>query len=259
MDRATRAAPRDNPAAWLAAAWAHAQRGRPRAMVVLPYCDRLASLGRYLQQLVMESLGKRLDRRGRELRAGLTVYGNKGSTDQHAYVQQLRDGPDDFFATFVQVLSPGSADPALDGEKTAWDTMHALLLGTRRALAEDGKMSLTISLERMDARSLGALVALYERAVGLYAELLDINAYHQPGVEAGKKAASRALQVQRALLEVLDGTPRSAEHLARAAGLGSPATCWRILRRLATSEGRGVGLVPGVVPADDRFYRRTPS
>ena len=70
-----------------------AGRGRgERNMVVIPYRDRLALLGLYLQQLVMESLGKALDRSGSAVHQGLTVYGRKGSSDQHAYVQQLREG-----------------------------------------------------------------------------------------------------------------------------------------------------------------------
>ena len=71
-------------------------------MVVLPYKDRLLLFSRYLQQLVMESLGKRLDLDGQRVDQGIAVYGNKGSTDQHAYVQQLRDGINNF-------LSPLSA------------------------------------------------------------------------------------------------------------------------------------------------------
>ena len=83
---------RKNPAAMLALMWHHAGSGRgDRAMVVLPYRDRLDYLARYLQQLVMESLGKEKDLMGKMVEQGLTVFGNKGSTDQHAYVQQLRE------------------------------------------------------------------------------------------------------------------------------------------------------------------------
>jgi glucose-6-phosphate isomerase len=78
-------------------------------MVVLPYRDRLEVFSRYLQQLVMESLGKRLDRDGQVVHQGLAVYGNKGSTDQHAYVQQLRDGVDNFFVNFIEVLEDPTA------------------------------------------------------------------------------------------------------------------------------------------------------
>ena len=77
-------------------------------MVFLPYKDRLELFSRYAQQLVMESLGKRLDRQGNEVWQGISVYGNKGSTDQHAYVQQLRDGIDNFFVTFIEVLEDRS-------------------------------------------------------------------------------------------------------------------------------------------------------
>src|SRR6204780_3087410 len=78
------------------------------AMVVLPYKDRLLFFSRYLQQLVMESLGKEKDLAGNVVHQGIAVYGNKGSTDQHAYVQQLREGVNNFFATFIEVLSDRS-------------------------------------------------------------------------------------------------------------------------------------------------------
>jgi glucose-6-phosphate isomerase len=182
---------RANPALTLAAAWHRAQRDRPRAMVVLPYRDGLQLLSRYLQQLVMESLGKN----GR----GLTVYGNKGSTDQHAYVQQLRDGPDDFFGTFVWAGFEDAGVEVEPGVHTA-DYLLGFLLGTRRALSQVGKASLTLTLERLDAFHLGVLVALYERAVGLYASVLGVNAYDQPGVEAGKVAAGEMLELQARLL-----------------------------------------------------------
>ena len=88
--------------------WHHATGGKgPKDMVVLPYKDRLLLFSRYLQQLVMESLGKRLDLDGKRVDQGISVYGNKGSTDQHAYVQQLRDGVNNFFATFIRVLEDG--------------------------------------------------------------------------------------------------------------------------------------------------------
>jgi glucose-6-phosphate isomerase len=90
-----------NPAALMALMWYHATDGKGRKdMVILPYKDRLLLFSRYLQQLIMESLGKQLDLQGRRVEQGLTVYGNKGSTDQHAYIQQ-RDG--------VQLLCYSSA------------------------------------------------------------------------------------------------------------------------------------------------------
>ena len=99
----------ENPAALLALMWYHVGNGRgQKDMVVLPYKDRLLFFSRYLQQLVMESLGKEKDLAGNVVHQGIAVYGNKGSTDQHAYVQQLREGVNNFFATFIEVLKDRS-------------------------------------------------------------------------------------------------------------------------------------------------------
>merc|ERR1711991_878785 len=120
MDEATRVPElRRNPAALMAASWFVAGDGKgKRDMVVLPYRDRLEVFSRYLQQLVMESLGKRLDRDGNVVHQGIAVYGNKGSTDQHAYVQQLRDGVDNFFATFIECLEDVEDIPVINQECT---------------------------------------------------------------------------------------------------------------------------------------------
>jgi len=185
-----------NPALLLALAWHRAGNGKgDRAMVVMPYKDRLSVLPRYLQQVVMESVGKRCNLAGETVHQGLTVYGNKGSTDQHSLVQQLRGGPDDFFATFVAVLKDREGEgPVVADGVTSGDCLLAMLLGTRRALSEANHRSLTLVLDTVDARTMGALVALLERAVGFYGTLLGLNAYHQPGVEAGKQAADDVLE-----------------------------------------------------------------
>ena len=194
-----------NPAAAMALAWHHLTEGRgSKAMVVLPYKDRLLLFSRYLQQLVMESLGKEHDLQGRQVFQGLTVYGNKGSTDQHAYVQQLRDGVNNFFAVFIEVLKDREgSSPEVEPGVTSGDYLQAFLLGTREALSGSGRANITITLQQVDARAIGMLIALFERAVGLYANLLGINAYHQPGVEAGKKAASETLKIRAAALAAL--------------------------------------------------------
>lgn len=226
-----------NPAALLAAAW-HVQGGGrgDRAMVVLPYKDRLVQFSRYLQQLVMESLGKEFDRAGRSVEQGLAVFGNKGSTDQHAFVQQLRDGRRDFFATFVRVLHDRDGrSEEVEAGVTSGDYLDGFWQGTRTALGDKGRASLTLTVARLEERTLGALVALFERAVGLYAELLDLNAYHQPGVEAGKKAAERVLQLQRSLLAVLGAKEEGVEALADRVG-ADPADCWPILTHLAAND-----------------------
>jgi glucose-6-phosphate isomerase len=235
MDEATRLHEEAaNPAALLASAWLHAAKGRgARAMVVLPYKDSLLLFSRYLQQLVMESLGKASDLAGNAVSQGLTVYGNKGSTDQHAFVQQLRDGLDDFFVTFIRVLA-FNADEEVDPGVTAGDYLHAFMLGTRAALSESRRPSLTITVPRVDARTVGGLIALFERAVGLYASLVGINAYDQPGVEAGKKAAAAILEAQSRLLQSLTDAPRSAAELSADAGTDE-ATVRALLEHLAAN------------------------
>ncbi len=240
MDLATRVAePVANPAALMALSWYQATGGvGDKAMVVLPYKDSLLLFSRYLQQLVMESLGKRLDLQGHRVDQGLTVYGNKGSTDQHAYVQQLRDGVSDFFAAFLRVLEPGGEPLEVEPGVTAGDYLHGLLLGTRAALAENGRASLTITVERVDARAVGALIALFERAVGLYALLIGVNAYHQPGVEAGKKAAAGLLALQGKVLAALSAEPQDAPAVAAAAGVRNEIEAVFLLLEHLAASGR---------------------
>ena len=246
MDESTRSESlADNPAAQLSlACWLAAKGQGARNLVVLPYCDRLLFFGRYLQQLIMESLGKALDLEGKRVEQGLTVYGNKGSTDQHAYVQQLRDGLNDFFACFVRVLDDGVEDPIeVEAGVHSADYLHGFYLGTRRALAENDRPSLTITVPRLRARELGMLIALFERSVGYYASLARINAYHQPGVEAGKRAATEALELRAGLLAALGTEPASIPELAQRAGSGDLVTVHQLLEHMAAnSDVTGVRL-----------------
>ncbi len=192
-----------NPAALLATSWFTAGKGKGlKDLVILPYSDSLEVFSRYLQQLIMESLGKKYNRSGILVNQGLAVYGNKGSTDQHAYVQQLRDGIDNFFATFIEVLSSENELPGINNQSPR-DYLSGFLQGTRLALSESNRQNITITLKDFNALTLGALIALFERTVGLYAELIDINAYDQPGVEAGKKAAANILEIQNEIEELL--------------------------------------------------------
>ncbi|MFT3771187.1 MAG: glucose-6-phosphate isomerase [Minicystis sp.] len=248
MDEATRAREtRKNPAALLALAWYSATGGAGKKdMVLLPYKDRLELFSRYLQQLVMESLGKALDRDGKPVHQGIAVYGNKGSTDQHAYVQQLRDGLDNFFVTFIEVLrdrAPERAGLFVEPGVTSGDYLSGFLQGTRRALTEAGRESLTITVDTVDAAAVGKLIALYERAVGFYASLVNINAYHQPGVEAGKKAAAAVLDLQGkviAALRAAKGKDLKLEEVARAAGSEDVESVFWILRHLSANPEHGV-------------------
>jgi glucose-6-phosphate isomerase len=242
MDAATRIASLEqNPAALLALSWYYAGNGKgEKDMVVLPYKDSLLLFSRYLQQLVMESLGKETDLDGNTVYQGIAVYGNKGSTDQHAYVQQLREGVPNFFVTFIEVLGDriGTSMNVEDGV-TSGDYLSGLLQGTRQALYDNHRDSITVTIPTVNAYTVGALIALYERAVGFYASLVNINAYHQPGVEAGKKAAASVLTLQRQVMEALrqSDQPLSLKALAERAGHPDQVeTIYRIVRHLHANQ-----------------------
>src|SRR6266566_3094398 len=244
-----------NAAMLLALAWYYAGNGKgEKDMVILPYKDRLVLLSKYLQQLVMESLGKEFDLEGKTFNQGIAVYGNKGSTDQHAYVQQLRDGVRNFFVTFIQVdTARNTAGLEVEPGITSGDYLQGFLRGTRSALFEKDRESITISVDRVTPFSVGALIALYERAVGFYGSLVNINAYHQPGVEAGKKAAGRLLELQSHLAKLLQaiGKPATAEELAKSVG-ADPEDVFHILTHLAANRS-GFSRHLGESPSTDRF------
>src|SRR6266480_5424458 len=153
-----------NAAMLLALMWYYAGNGKgERDMVVLPYKDRLALFTKYLQQLVMESLGKEKNLTGDIVHQGIAVYGNKGSTDQPSYVQQLRDGVLNFFVTFVEVSNDRRGAPfEVEDGITSGDYLHGFLRGTRSALYESGRESITVSIAGVNAFNIGALIALYE-------------------------------------------------------------------------------------------------
>ncbi|EDY83564.1 glucose-6-phosphate isomerase [Verrucomicrobiia bacterium DG1235] len=252
MDKVTRAKSIEaNPAALLALSWYYATNGKgEKDMVVLPYKDRLLLFSRYLQQLIMESLGKEFDIDGNVVNQGIAVYGNKGSTDQHAYVQQLREGVPNFFATFIEVLKDRNGS-SLEVEPgiTAGDYLQGFLLGTREALQEKDRASLTITVAEVNEASVANLIALYERAVGFYATLTNINAYHQPGVEAGKKAAGAAIELAKGIVTTLEANKGDAlDASAIAEKLGKPEATelvFKIALHMAANAKAGISKIDG--------------
>ncbi len=235
MDTLTRVRDiKNNPAALLSLAWYKSGNGKGlRDMVVLPYRDRLEVFSRYLQQLVMESLGKKFDRDRKQVNQGIAVYGNKGSTDQHAYVQQLRDGVDNFFVNFIEILHDPAEIVEVNNKKPG-DYLSGFLQGTRSALTDGGRQNLTITFKSFNESSLGALIALFERAVSIYAELINVNAYNQPGVEAGKKAATNIINLQKEIEDLLDdGIGRTLRDINEALSTDSIESIYLILRKLS--------------------------
>lgn len=242
-----------NASMQLALAWYHASNGKgEKDMVVLPYKDSLVLFSKYLQQLIMESIGKEHDLDGKVVNQGLAVYGNKGSTDQHAYIQQLRDGVNNFFACFIEVRKGRDGKSIeVDPGTTSADYLQGFFRGTRKALHESGRKSLTISIPEVTPFQLGILIALFERAVSFYASLVNINAYHQPGVEAGKKAAGIFLDTLNAVRSKLTSTTQTADQIAHAAG-GDSEDVYHCLNHLAANGEATIAL--GATAAGDTFH-----
>jgi glucose-6-phosphate isomerase len=154
-------------------------------------------------------------------------------------VQQLREGVPNFFATFIEVLQDTQTPtlhPELEPGIFAGDYLSGLWQGTRQALYDNGRDSITVTLPQVTGREIGALIALYERAVGFYGFLVNVNAYHQPGVEAGKKAATKVLGLQSKLMQAIAaGDTFQLDRLAEQVG-ESTETVYHILRHLHANQ-----------------------
>jgi glucose-6-phosphate isomerase len=252
---------RKNPAAQLALMWHWAGAGvGNKAMVVLPYKDRLELFSKYLQQLVMESLGKEKDLNGNRVQQGLSVFGNKGSTDQHAYIQQLRDGLNNFFVTFIEVLKDREGvSMEVEPSVHSGDFLSGFYLGTRQALFENGRQSVSLTINAVTPFSVGVLIALFERAVGFYASLININAYHQPGVEAGKKAASAVIELQLKVAEALKALGSSGATVnaiaVKIGRLDDSETIFKVCEHLAANSSNGITKSAGASPFES-VYRK---
>ena len=242
---------KQNPAAMLALAWHFGCSGKgEKSLVVLPYKDRLELFSKYLQQLIMESLGKEFNLDGERVNQGLSVFGNKGATDQHSYIQQLRDGIDNYFVLFIEVLRDrNAASMEVEPNTTSGDFLQGFFLGTRDALYDGGRRSVTISVSAVTPFTVGALIALFERTVGIYSCLININAYHQPGVQAGKLAADAIIKLKLKTMNHLSensGENFSAEQIANALGMPDQVEAiFKLCEHLAANPDRGFSKTQG--------------
>ena len=174
------------------------ERGR-RIQIVMPYADALLHLADWYRQLWAESLGKRVDRSGRVVETGQTPVTSIGATDQHSQVQLYVEGPPDKVVTFLEVeafrkdvaiprLFGDLASTAYLGGKRLGQLLTAELRGTEAALTAAGRPNFTYKLPRVSAHVMGQLIYLFEFQTALSGELYGIDAFDQPGVEAGKVA-----------------------------------------------------------------------
>ena len=167
--------------------------------VLMPYADSLKYMADWYAQLWAESLGKRVDRSGRSVHAGQTPVKALGVTDQHSQVQLYTEGPFDKVVTFLGVdryrtetrIPAGYADipdvSFLSGH-TQNELIKAEQSATAYALMKSGHPSHTITLPEVNAFTVGELLYLFEVMTAFTGELLDIDAFDQPGVEEGKNS-----------------------------------------------------------------------
>ena len=196
------------------------RRGRNIA-VMMPYADSLKLMADWYAQLWAESLGKRVNRQGEVVAVGQTPVKALGVTDQHSQVQLYVEGPDDKVVTFIgvdayraQVDIPleyaDIPDVAFLGGHSLNELISAELFATGYALAKAGKPNKTIFLPEVNAFTIGQLLYFFEMATAYAGEVLDINAFDQPGVEGGKQATYALLGKPgfEAKKEEMDAAPK---------------------------------------------------
>jgi len=156
---------------------------------VLPYSNALRLLPAYLQQLEMESNGKRVDRAGNEVAyaTGPVLWGAEGTNSQHSFHQLLHQGTQVVPADFIDI----AADATLSANLLA--QADALAHGTDDGQYPGSRPSSILSLDKLDARGLGRLLALYEHKVFVQGIIWNLNSFDQPGVELGKVMAKKIL------------------------------------------------------------------
>ena len=173
------------------------RRAKP-IQVAFPYSNQLWGTAFWFRQLWAESLGKATDRAGNLINVGQTPVAALGATDQHSQVQLYIEGPNDKVFTFWAVEKFASVGripsrkfnlPAFDA--LAGQSLAKLIDAERRAtaaaLAAVGRPNCTFTLERVDEEHLGAFLQMMEFQTAFLGELLNIDAFDQPGVELGKR------------------------------------------------------------------------
>ena len=188
---------------------------------VLPYAQDLMHFPAFLQQLDMESNGKRVDRSGAltNYLTGPVIWGAPGTNGQHAFFQHLHQGTQVTPADFIVAANPADNMPghhdmllanciaqteALLREKSADEVRIELKARGMRGeelerltphrVFPGNRPSNTIVLEQLDPRSLGALIALYEHKVFVQGAIWNVNSFDQWGVELGKQLAGGVLE-----------------------------------------------------------------
>jgi glucose-6-phosphate isomerase len=165
--------------------------------VLMPYSDPLRDFADWFVQLWAESLGKHTADGGS---VGSTPLPAVGATDQHSQVQLFMEGPKNKTVTFIAVEKrrdditiPHSFTDVKElgylGGHSLAELISVEQRATAGALARRGRPNLTVQIERVDARHVGALMMLFEIATAYAGQLYGVDAFNQPGVELGKQFA----------------------------------------------------------------------
>jgi glucose-6-phosphate isomerase len=156
---------------------------------VLPYSNALRLLPAYLQQLEMESNGKRVDRAGNQVTysTGPVLWGAEGTPSQHSFHQLLHQGTQVVPCDFIDIASNEILSANLRAQA------DALAFGSDDGQYPGSRPSSILFLEKLDARNLGRLIALYEHKVFVQGTIWNLNSFDQPGVELGKVMAKKIL------------------------------------------------------------------
>src|SRR5262249_24128186 len=184
---------KQNPAAAYAAIQYLYYQKAVKLAVLMSYSQGLYSVADWYRQLWAESLGKKADKNGRAVNVGPTPIKALGVTDQHSQAQLYMEGPYDKVITLLSVEDFGKkvVIPKVDkehylGGRTLNDLLKAEELGTRAALTKAERPNLTVSVDEISETTLGELFFFFEMATAYMGELLNINAFDQPGVELAK-------------------------------------------------------------------------
>lgn len=189
----------ENPAGIFAALLHHGDVTQDRSIhVLMPYADRLQSLGLWFQQLWAESLGKAKGIDGSARASGPTPLAALGATDQHSLLQLFMEGPHDKIVVFIDVEDPGTdlsipnghpEIPALSylGGHSMGELLATERAATGEALRRAGRPNATLSLSRVTAHTLGELLMFFQIATVYAGALYGVDPLDQPGVELGKR------------------------------------------------------------------------
>lgn len=166
------------------------------------YCDRLNTFGLWLQQLWSESLGKAKKRNGEDADVVATIVPCRGASDQHSVLQQIIEGPEKKYVCFHRVASSEKGKTVLETTRFKDSLMLKRSVGellgiqaeaTEKAVFQSQAGTMVLKTEELSEETIGELLMLWMLVIGSLGELLDINAFDQPGVESGKVITRRVL------------------------------------------------------------------